>query len=162
MNALQNAQEFQTKLSRLDKRHPEHELWRSLFLRFHRQFGTLAPTCDAMGIATREVRRIIRDDPEFAEAIQDATLDLAEDLIAEAIRRAKGGSDLLLMFTIKKYNPSFKETYQPTSTITVNNTKTYIGFDPDAWDKLTQKPPEINVTPETIVKELENERTVTS
>lgn len=121
---------------KLHKDHPMCGHWRNLFFRTFREIGTIATTCDALGIKSSDVRKLIQTDPEFAESFQDARLDTQDKLEAEVIRRAMNGSDVLLMFAMKKLDPTYKDNYQqPTANLTVN-VKTYVGFDPDAWDKM--------------------------
>lgn len=148
MNALEHPARFQTSLSRLDVRHPDVDLWRNLFLRNLRLIGSPAPTCDATGFSTREYREAVQSDPEFREAVQNIQMDVADDLEAEGLRRARMGSDILLMFMLKKMRPEYRDNMPPPVNYTQVNTKTYIGFDPDSWDKLTRKTEQITINVE--------------
>lgn len=126
------------RISVLDKRHPAHEMWRSVFFRAYRTFGTVYATAINIGVSSKEVNKLIQTDPEFAESIREANQDVGEMLVGETIRRAMNGSDLLLMFATKRFDPTFKE-QQPVTNVLVDNRKTYIGFSPDQWDQLPDK-----------------------
>lgn len=152
MDALRNIEEYrQPDLFVLQKAHPESAMWRNLFLRAIRQFGTVRNACDTLGIDSIKTRKLLRIDPELQAGVEDAMEDIGDMLEGEVYRRAMNGSDLLLMFALKKHKSSFKEN-QPVQSITINNTKTYVGFDPDAWDKLSQKEEKVlDITPDKIM-----------
>src|ERR1043165_2710618 len=110
--------------------------WRPLFLRVLRNSFTLREAAERIGITSLMVRSAMRDDPEFAELVNQAMEDATALLEAEAHRRAMEGSDLLLIFILKARNPN-KYRDKPTE---VNNKtinlKTYVGFSPDEWDSI--------------------------
>lgn len=130
---------------KLDQNHPLCDIWRNLFFRTLRQVGTLAATCEVLGLRSVEVRKLLITDQAFSETYQSVLQDTKELLEAEVLRRAMNGSDVLLMFALKKLDPSYKEQYQAPSSTTIN-VKTYVGFDPDAWDKRNGKTISVNST----------------
>lgn len=126
-------------VSRISDDHPAHDLWRGMFLRAFRNLGTVSLAADAIGVTAHEVRKLERSNVEFAEAMSNVRLDVVEDLTGELIKRAKGGSDILLMFLLKKLDNSYRDNHQSKIEVNVKNVKTYVGFNPDMWDKLDDK-----------------------
>ena len=132
MSALRDIEPYVDKRRAfvLSKEHPDHAAHRNLFFRMYRQMGTIANTCDTLGLDTKKVRQLQRTDPEFAEGITEAQEDFADTLEGEVYRRAMNGSDLLLMFAVKKHRPLFKEN-APQQVNNTFNVKAYIGIDPE-------------------------------
>jgi len=78
-------------------------------LRLMAELGTQRKVCQALGIDRWTLTSWKREDPDFAEAIEEARREYGEMLVDEAHRRAKEGSDVLLMFSIKGILPEYRE-----------------------------------------------------
>lgn len=77
------------------------------------ELGTVYHACKQAGVGRTTWYNWLKDDPEFAEAVSKAEEDVADDLEQEAIKRAKDGSDTLLIFLLKGHKPEkFKERFQ--------------------------------------------------
>jgi hypothetical protein len=110
------------------------EVYRPLFLRIFRFCGIISEAALMAGVTPAQVRTAIRNDPSFAALVADAREDATDLLEIECRRRAISGSDLLMMFMLKKERPEYRDRVLPPSTTTVN-VKAYVGFSPDEWDK---------------------------
>lgn len=66
-----------------------------------RELGTVSAACEAAGIGRRTWYDWMEADQAFAKAVLEATEDVTDDLEKEAIRRAKDGSDTLVIFLLK-------------------------------------------------------------
>jgi hypothetical protein len=86
--------------------------------------GTLKAACDYIGIDHGTVNHLLKVRPDLAVEMNAARergkLVLLDTLESVAIERAKEGSDILLMFLIKKLNPEYRESYH----VTTSNTPT--------------------------------------
>lgn len=69
------------------------------------EYGTIVSACRAARISRTQLYFWRNNDPKFAKELADARAVVADDLEQEAIRRAKAGSDLLLIFLLKAYKP---------------------------------------------------------
>lgn len=63
--------------------------------------GMVVSACAAAGIGRQTWYDWIEADPVFAAAVVDAREDALDDLEKEAVKRAKEGSDTLLIFLLK-------------------------------------------------------------
>lgn len=81
------------------------ERWKRLFLDAFRESGIISQALMVAGISRGQLRTALDKDPEFLEAFHDAKADAIDSLETEAVRRAKDGSDQLLMFLLKSHRP---------------------------------------------------------
>lgn len=110
------------------------EVYRPLFLRILRNSGVIREAAEASGLTPYQVRAAMRRDEGFAALVNDALEDATDLLEIEMRRRALAGSDLLMMFALKKMRPEYRDRVLPNN-ITQVNVKAYVGFTPDDWDK---------------------------
>lgn len=79
----------------------------------YRLAGTVKDACVAANIGRRTWYNWLEDDPAFARSVVDATEDVSDELVGEAVKRAKTGSDTLLMFLLRSYKPEiYRETHK--------------------------------------------------
>lgn len=84
--------------------------WAPAFIAALRDQGTIFHAAKTAGIARSAVYTRRDRDPEFAQAMREALDDATDILEAEARRRAKDGSDALLVILLKAYRPErFKD-----------------------------------------------------
>lgn len=81
------------------------EKWKRLFLEAFRESGIISQALMVSGVSRGQLRSALDKDPEFLEAFHDAKADAIDSLETEAVRRAKDGSDQLLMFLLKSHRP---------------------------------------------------------
>lgn len=81
------------------------EKWKILFLNAFRESGIISQALMVAGISRGQLRTALDKDAEFLEAFHDAKADAVDSLETEAVRRAKDGSDQLLMFLLKSHRP---------------------------------------------------------
>jgi hypothetical protein len=67
--------------------------------------GTVAGAARAGGISRQTFYDWIESDPSFANAVVMCRQELADDLEAEAFKRAREGSDTLLVFLLRAHRP---------------------------------------------------------
>jgi transposase-like protein len=67
--------------------------------------GTVAGAARACGISRQTFYDWIENDESFAKAVVMCRQDLADDLEAEAFKRAREGSDTLLVFLLRAHRP---------------------------------------------------------
>jgi hypothetical protein len=79
--------------------------WRPAFLLALREAGAVRYACEAAGVGRTTAYRHRERDATFASAWAEAIEDACDELEAEARRRAKEGSDQLLMFLLKSHRP---------------------------------------------------------
>lgn len=130
---------------------PLDESWRPLFLRMLRNTATIRAAAEMVGVTTHKVRAAMRLDPAFAQLINDCLLDAAELLEASAFQRAVAGDNLMTIFLLKGLLPDkYRENVRGQDKQTNVHIKTYVGWDPDVWDKRQGKtlPETIDITPE--------------
>jgi hypothetical protein len=102
---------------------------RAKFLRVLAETGMVKFACDSCGVVYQQVRRQIREDPEFAEEVEEANEQYKDTLEMEAHRRAVDGwnepvysqklgvkigtirkfSDKLLELKLKRHVPEYRE-----------------------------------------------------
>lgn len=92
---------------------PEFDTWTAAFLTAYAISGNITEASEAAGVNPRTVRRWRLEHAEFAEAFVEAYAQSIERLEAELVRRIYAGSDVLLMFRLKKLDPSYRESYNP-------------------------------------------------
>jgi hypothetical protein len=89
---------------RRTRRTPKKD-WRQEFLDGLRETGMVTEACQAVGIGRRTAYDERQRNEEFALAWADVIEESTEDLEREAVRRAKDGSDTLLIFLLKARRP---------------------------------------------------------
>ena len=88
--------------------------WRRVFLAALRNSGNVRASCQAAGVSRKTAYQHKRDDPDFAGGWEEAHTEAVEVLEAELRRRALGGSDILLMFTLKAARPDvYRDNQRP-------------------------------------------------
>jgi hypothetical protein len=85
----------------------------------YRELGVIAYACEAAGICRQTWYNWLEDDPDFAKKARDAEEDAIDALEAEAFRRGRDKSDLLLMFTLKAKRPEYRDKQQLDITATL-------------------------------------------
>ena len=75
------------------------------FLAAYSKTGNILVSAASAGIDRRTHYQWLKDDPVYASAFADAKEDAIESLEAEALRRARTGSDLLMIFLLKSLRP---------------------------------------------------------
>lgn len=75
------------------------------FLDAYRACGMVSEAARRVKVGRSTVYEWRKEDPAFAAAWDDIDAALADELEAEAIRRAKAGSDTLLIFLLKGLKP---------------------------------------------------------
>jgi hypothetical protein len=93
---------------------------RAAFLASLREDGNARRACLVCGIGRSTAYQYRADDEEFrAEwdaAVEEGHANLREELEEEAAKRAVSGSDTLLMFLLKKHDPSYREKHDINTT----------------------------------------------
>ena len=82
---------------------------KKVFLEIYRDAGTMREAAERAGVNTSTPYAWIQADAEFRDALEIARQDAGEALIREARKRAMKSSDNLLMFLIKKFDPSYRD-----------------------------------------------------
>lgn len=73
--------------------------------------GTVTGACKRAGISRKTFYEWKKNDPDFANAVEDAEQQVIDNLEAEAIKRATSRSDTLLIFLLKSLKPNvYRET----------------------------------------------------
>ena len=85
------------------------------------ELGIVARACEAAGIARCTWYDWVNSDPEFAQAVREAEEAAIDSLEQEARRRAKAGSDVLLMFCLKAKRPEYRDRAQIDLTATTHH-----------------------------------------
>jgi len=80
-----------------------------VFLEIYRDAGTMREAAERADIYVGTAYDWIRHDTEFRDALEIARQEAGEALIREARKRAMKSSDNLLMFLIKKFDPSYRD-----------------------------------------------------
>lgn len=75
------------------------------FLKAFADTSMVTEAAKQVGVGRATVYRWRNEDPEFAEAWGEVEEAVTEDLETTAIRRAKEGSDVLLIFLLKAHRP---------------------------------------------------------
>lgn len=81
--------------------HGYSEAVRAKALVAFRKTGTVQAACEAASIARKTWYDWVANDSAFQEAVDEATDFVTDDLEKEAIKRAKEGSDTLIIFLLK-------------------------------------------------------------
>ena len=81
------------------------ERWKDLFIEAFRESGIISQALMYAGINRTVLRAGLEKDKDFLEEFHDAKADAIDSLETEAVRRAKDGSDQLLMFLLKSHRP---------------------------------------------------------
>jgi hypothetical protein len=82
------------------------------FLMMYRRSGTIRSACKLARLRREVVDNWRSNDKIFREKVQRAELEYTEYLERIAFQRAESKSDLLLMFTLKKRDPSYRENFK--------------------------------------------------
>jgi hypothetical protein len=105
-----------------------------------REGGTIKEACDAVHMSRSTLHEWRTDDPEFAAEVEAAIEDGTDVLAGIARDRAKEKSDLLLMFILKKRDPSYRDNHQVQVEVGDNLT--------GLFEALRQSAPQPEPTPE--------------
>lgn len=81
------------------------ERWKDLFIESFRECGIISQALMYAGVDRKTLRTGLERDKDFLEEFHDAKADAIDSLETEAVRRAKDGSDQLLMFLLKSHRP---------------------------------------------------------
>ena len=102
--------------------------WHQRFLQVLGTTCNVTIAANAAGIDRKTVYRHYREQPDFAEAWDDAKASAIEILEAEAWQRARKQSDTLIIFLLKAHKPAmYRERYEVSQTsVNIN------------WDDLTE------------------------
>jgi hypothetical protein len=84
---------------------------REAFLVAYSKLGTIRAACEAIGINRQTVLNWRNADKKFAARFNETAVEFTEALETIAHQRAVSGSDVLLMFTLKKRDPSYRERF---------------------------------------------------
>ncbi|MCP4900893.1 MAG: hypothetical protein GY906_28330 [bacterium] len=108
---------------------------RHRYLQLYRLCGQIQRAAKSVGISPTTVRQLLKDDPDFADAHNEAYGDFQEAIEREAIRRAIMGweepvfqqgelaghvrkyDSRLLELVLKRHNPEYKESFQHNHTV---------------------------------------------
>lgn len=85
---------------------------REAFLDAYRKTGTIKAACDLIGLSRARVAVWRKQDPEFSLAFDTAVTEYTEHLERIVHQRAEDKSDILLMFALKKRDPSYRENFK--------------------------------------------------
>lgn len=87
--------------------------------------GNIKKACAQVGMDRRMLHYFIKLRPDLEAELRHASevgkAHLQEELEALVLERAKAGSDILLMFMLKKLDPSYRESYHVTTTNQATN-----------------------------------------
>ena len=91
--------------------------------------GNIKKACAQVGMDRRMLHYFIKLRPDLEAELRHASeigkAHLQEELEALVLERAKAGSDILLMFMLKKLDPSYRESYH----VTTSNAPTTYSID---------------------------------
>ena len=83
------------------------------------ELGSIRKACESVDIHRRSLDHMLKIRPDLMAELKAAQergkAKLLDRLEAIAIERAENGSDILLMFMIKKLDPSYRESYHVTT-----------------------------------------------
>ncbi len=80
--------------------------WKPVFLEAYRENGNVKEAAEAAGVTKQAVYKARKAGAAFAEQFDRARDELADDLEAVAIRRARDKSDTMLIFLLKGLKPN--------------------------------------------------------
>lgn len=87
--------------------------------------GNIKRACIELGMDRRMLHYFLKLRPDLAEELRHAhevgKQNLKDHFEAIAHERAEAGSDILLMFVLKKLDPSYRESYHVTTTNQATN-----------------------------------------
>ena len=90
---------------------PKKPKWEKRWLEVFRDTGNVRLSCHAVNISRQAAYQHRDRDPSFAAAWKQAEEDATDVLEAEARKRARNSSDVLLIFLLKSLRPSkYRET----------------------------------------------------
>ena len=69
------------------------------------QTGNITTACAGSGVSRKTIYNYINTDSDFKTRVDDAKETAIEHLEGIALERARGGSDVLLMFLLKSLRP---------------------------------------------------------
>lgn len=84
---------------------PSLEEWHAKFIGCLRATGNVQYSAEYCGVSRQRVYQVRQADAEFREQWKFAMEAACDDLELEARRRAKAGSDVLLIFLLKAHRP---------------------------------------------------------
>jgi hypothetical protein len=88
----------------------EQKARQDAFLEAYSKLGTIRAACEAVGIDRQTILNWREKDAQgFRERFETADLSFTEALETIAHQRAANGSDNLLMFTLKKRKPEYRD-----------------------------------------------------
>lgn len=116
---------------RTTKQTVEKRRWEDRFISAYTQCGVVSYACQAAGIGRAAVYDRREKSPAFAKRWADAEEAAVEGLEQVAIDRARGGSDLLLIFLLKAHKP---HKYRDRMTIQNDGPTGLSAFDRIAFD----------------------------
>lgn len=82
------------------------------FLKAYAEHGTLFKACSVAGVRRKDILKWKAEDARLQQRYEDAEKQFTEKLENIAHERAAEKSDLLLMFTLKKRDPSYRENFK--------------------------------------------------
>lgn len=88
--------------------------WMEPFVAALEEYGTVSHAARVAGINRQYAYVVRKENPDFAAAWDGALQVATDDLEQEAVRRAKDGSDTLMIFLLKARRP---EMYRESKTI---------------------------------------------
>ena len=106
---------------------PPKKDWKPAFLESYRESGNVKASAAAAGVSKQAAYKAKKNNKAFSAEWDEARIEVADTLEAEAVQRAKDHSDTLLIFLLKGLKP---ETY--------GDKRTH-GFDPNAPLKIDLK-----------------------
>lgn len=87
--------------------------------------GNIRKACEQLGMDRRMLHYFMKLRPDLEAELRIAhevgKAHLQEELEALVLERARAGSDILLMFMLKKLDPSYRESYHVTTTNQATN-----------------------------------------
>lgn len=87
--------------------------WAERFLAALRDTGIIREACNVAGVGRSTVYERKDASPEFARLFADALEDAIEDLERTARKRAKDGSDTLMIFLLRAHRPEkYRERFE--------------------------------------------------
>ena len=85
--------------------------WAPKALEIYSEVGIVTLAAKGAGVHPVSVHTLKRENEAFAAAWKDADEQAGDALEAEALRRARDGSDTLLIFLLKRKRPEFRDNY---------------------------------------------------
>jgi hypothetical protein len=79
--------------------------WKPAFLEAYRESGNVTESAEAAGVTKQAVYKARKSGKAFREEWETAREELADDLEAVAVKRARNSSDTMLIFLLKGLKP---------------------------------------------------------